>query len=101
MNGRYLYQVGDKVRHFEHIERVGVITELLTHDEYDPVDAQDPDNPWYRMEWYDEDGNHLWTGFEHETSLLPEFTNPIPVKFIGRVYFEDNELWKRLMKEFS
>ena len=96
MNGRYLYQVSDKVVHIDHPDIFGVITQLLSMDEGDPCPTLDPNEPWYHIEW-DEAGSK-WIGFEHEGSLLPSTTNMWPVKVVTYLFHNDKPLWDTLIK---
>jgi len=92
MNGRYLYQVGDRVRYSEHQETVGTIVSLLTADDGcgEPIEKEDPSNPYYRIDW-DEDN---FVGFEHEHLLVPEYVNIVPNLFIRDIHENNRDLWE-------
>jgi len=95
MNGRYLYQVSDKVVHSDYPDIFGVITQLLSMDEGDPCPTLDPNEPWYHIEW-DEAGSK-WIGFEHEGSLLPYTHCMVPVKVMIYLFNNDPLLHKKLV----
>lgn len=63
----YRFKVGSKVKH-ESVESLeGTIIKLVSFDEEEGVriDVEDPDCPWYDIEWID--GSQ---GFEHDLSLV-------------------------------
>ena len=95
MKGRYLYQVGDRVRYHENMDRVGTISQRMSFDEEtgDPSPVENPDRPWYHIDW---DENNF-TGFECEEMLVPEYVSPIPNRFIRKMYEHDRGMWLRVL----
>jgi hypothetical protein len=95
MNGRYLFQVNDRVRHHED-DVVGTITSLLTGDDVGPVEEIDPDNPCYRIDWMD--GTD---GFEYEGSLVPEYVNEKPSLFMTYCFHHKREVWNEVCSKIG
>lgn len=107
----YRFKVGDKVRHEHHVEKVGVITELLTEEYGDPIKKRNPKNPWYHIKWkggplYKGDSSTIeyqkgFLGFEHDTALIPEeekeYAKSILITQI--LYDKNKKLWNFCVKQ--
>lgn len=96
MNGRYLFQVGDEVRHGVD-GTVGKIVELNTDENGEPFSELNPENPWYHIKWEGEDS----IGWEHENSLVPGFVNPRPSLFMSEVWRDNREYWEEILNRVS
>ena len=80
----YKFNVGDVVHHFHHTKTRGVIVSSCTIDlDLDcgePIEEQDPSQPWYHLIWtIDENGQELGddgpNGLEPQDSLILVSTN--------------------------
>jgi len=99
---RYFFQIGDLVTHYDN-DVVGRITGLITCEEGERKYEEDPNNPWYTIEWFEDMKfcpNCTYTdGFEHQSSLLPLWVNRIPLLITQKLHKANYDLWKQLGDE--